>query len=84
MDHLRGTGMINGKPDGKKRTWPKVDAQETVAGIFTRSLAQGVKNPVAAPGDTEGAGPMPRLGRSWWILILVGCSPKCSRTRQSH
>ena len=39
--------MINGKPDGKNRTWPKVDAQEKVAGIFTRSLAQGVKNPLA-------------------------------------
>ena len=36
--------MINGKPDGKKRTWPKVDAQEKVVGIFTRSLAHGVKN----------------------------------------
>ena len=39
--------MINRKPDGKKRTWPKVDAQEKVVGIFTRSLAQGVKNPIA-------------------------------------
>ena len=41
--------MINGKPDGKNRTWPKEDAQEKVAGIFTRSLAHGVKNPLATP-----------------------------------
>ena len=26
--------MINGKPDGKNRTWPKEDAQEKVAMPF--------------------------------------------------
>ena len=61
--------MINGKPDGKNRTWPKEDAQEKVASIFTRSLAQGVKNPLAIAGDTEDAGSIPGLGRSWWAIV---------------